>query len=211
MNHHAQIHIEIIISIVFFVGFLLFIFLFLKPINNNDLNYHKGNENIIIKEISEEVITLPVIVESDSDCYTLENVIDEYGYEFIEVSNIPRHYTIFFADFFDKSLIGKISCNVPNSVINYKYGSAKNLSMIVYERIRELKISYENNYNSVKNNLEIGDFSFQFKDQTGKIIDELSVNRHIPSQSNVYAIEFPVLVINKEATIEELFLSVKIW
>ena len=208
----AQGHIEIILSAVLFIGFLIFLFTLLNPSFrvNEDIET-KNIKEAVLKNISPYMGKLSVIVNTTNDCYNLTKVNEKYGNNFIEIQNIdnPRKYTIYYGDFFDSSIIGIISCS--NKVNrNFSFGVYSEEQIIVYEKIVDLKTSYQN-YETLKQSLEIGDFSFQFKNLDGSIISELSVEGKIPSNIDIASIDFPVRVINNKGKIQEFILNIKAW
>ena len=93
-SKRAQGHIEVMLSFTIFVGFLLFIFIFLNPFAKTKSDQAINNvQEAIINEISDEVGKLNIIVNQTSDCYD-NTEVETYGNNFIEVqdSNL-RKYT----------------------------------------------------------------------------------------------------------------------
>ena len=97
MNNRAQGHIEIILSFLIFIGFLLFMFIFLNPFAKVETKDIIDNiKDSIINEISSEVGKLSIIVETTNHCYDNSKVL-VYGSKYLEV-NEDRKYTIYFND-----------------------------------------------------------------------------------------------------------------
>ena len=209
MNKLGQGHVEIILSATLFIGFLIFVFIFLNSSlkSGKELPVSKV-QDAIIDRISSDVGKLSVAVTSSNNCYSLGQVNDEYGTNFVETIDNQRKYTIYYGDFFDNNIIGKISCS--GKPEDYKLGTYIEESIIVYDKILELKQSYDNNYESLKNSLNIEDFSFQFKDN-GQEIQELSVKPNIPENVDVASKDLTVRVINNKAEIKEFVLNIKTW
>ena len=207
----AQGHIEMILSTVLFIGALIFIFIFLRsPFQSKEISTEKI-ERVLISNLSYNLGKLSVIVDSDNDCYNLNKVNDDYGNNFIEVHDSinKRKYTIYYGDFFDSSLIGKISCSdkIGN---NFKLGIYTEEKIITKNKIQNLKTAYDD-YAILKEALKIEDFSFQFKNLNNEIIQELSVNNLIPGNVNVVSKDIPIRVIDEKGNILELILNVKAW
>jgi len=110
----AQGHVEIILSTVLFIGFLIFVFIFINSsFRTNEPISTRNIEEKLISRISSDVGKLTVIVNTINDCYSLDEVNDEFGDNFTEVqdSNNPRKYTIYYGNFFNESIVGIISCS----------------------------------------------------------------------------------------------------
>jgi len=213
-SKRSQGHVEVIISLVLFVGFLIVIFIlmsgFFKVKQGPPINHI---QKAVIKDINEEIGILSVIVkDAEVDCYSLDEVNDNYGNNFVEIqdSENPRKYTIYYGDFFDSDRVGVISCEGgDDSEGRYTLGVYIEEEIIVYEEIERFVGEYENGYGGLKESLKIGDFDFIFKDIDGNEI--LSVSGNIPENVNVIAREFPVRVIDKDAKIHELKLNIRAW
>ena len=212
MNKSAQAHVEIILATVLFVGFLIFVFIFLNSSfrTNEDIPVRNMQEKILDR-ISSDIGKLPVIVNTTDDCYSLDKVDKDYGKKFVEVhdNNNPRKYTIYYGNFFDKSIVGNISCSEKESR-NFSFGIYSEEEIIVEKKIKDLKAEYDN-YAALKESLGVDDFLFEFKNFDGLIINELSVERKIPENTDVVSRDFPVRVMNNHAEIQELILNIKSW
>ena len=88
MNKSAQAHVEIILATVLFVGFLIFVFIFLNSSfrTNEDIPVRNMQEKILDR-ISSDIGKLPVIVNTTDDCYSLDKVDKDYGKKFVEFIN----------------------------------------------------------------------------------------------------------------------------
>lgn len=205
----SQSHVEMILSFTLFVGVLIIVFIFINPFSksgekNNDIEQFF---NIFLNEISLNAGKISVIVNSDNDCY---NRPSQFGEKFIEVqdSSNQRKYTLYFSDSFG---IGSISCSA-RAKRNYTLGVYSEESIILYEKIANLKTRYESDYESLKQSLGIlGDFSWTFKNLNGEEISQLSVSREIPSGLNVETKEIPVIIIDKSGRFYEYMLNFKVW
>ena len=226
-SKRSQGHVEVILSMTLFVGFLIFMFIFLNPTFRTKQELPiKDVQDKIIENISSRIGKLSVIVnktdEADKDCYSLKNfskdVNDKYDNNFIEIhdSGNSRRYTIYYGEMnlFDTNLIGKISCintEKPKNEWNFSLGNYVEENMIVHQKIKELRDEYENNYNDLKESLNIGDFSFKVKNLDGDFIAELGVDKKIPENINVASKDIPIRVINSQGDIKEFILNIKTW
>jgi len=208
-SKHAQSHVEIILSFVIFIGFLLFVFMFMNPFAKTEPVYIMDNiQKAIIDEISSEIGKLSAITNGSS-CYSIPAYLTiEYGNNFKEVPEDNKKYVIYFSDIFEKE--GIISCS--DDPLNYTLATYSQEEIVVYGKIIDLKTDYENDYNNLKKSLGMtNDFLFKTKNMVGEEITELSVDRKIPKGINVEAREIPIRVINSDGDILELILNIKAW
>ena len=209
-SKRSQGHIEVIISFVIFIGFLLFVFIFLNPFaRTKEPSYIMDNiQKAIINNITDEVGKLRIIVNQTTDCYNSSKVLN-YGNKFVEVrdSKNPRLYTIYFGDFFS----GTLSCSPLGK--NYTLGMYSKEKMVIYDKISDLKGSYNVDYKNLKISLGItNDFLFKTRNLIGEETPELSVTRNIPKGIDVESREIPIRVINNSnGQIQELILNIIVW
>lgn len=209
MKNKAQMHVEIIISFIIFVGFLIFIFVFINPLDTTPGKQISTEEvkQALIRNMSEEMGILSVIVKTTEDCYFLTDV-NEYGSNFIEIKEAPRKYTIYFSDVFGEGIISCTSKPDRNFTLGVYYKD----EIIFEDYVKGLKNSYEKNYELTKKDLGVSsDFSFSFKDFSGDILPALSVSRESPTGVERDAQEFPVRIIDSSGNIQNLVINVRIW
>lgn len=225
----GQGHIEIMLSMIIFVGFLIFVFIFMNPF----IKIKKEPQMVDIQEavfnsISSDVGVLSVILNSSGNCYSLDDINSAFGNKFIEVHDIdnPRRYTIYYGDFFEPSMVGGKSCscdagnpglpleNCEDSDGNklYALGLYVEDKIVVYESIQELKSLYEADYEGLRRSLKVRDFSFSLRNINGGEIAVLTpLIRNVPSGSSVNSKDLFVRVIDKDGKIQELILNLKAW
>ncbi|MFA7708055.1 MAG: hypothetical protein WCX73_03835 [Candidatus Pacearchaeota archaeon] len=208
-NKEAQGHIEIILSFTLFVGFLLFIFIFLNPFAKTESKQIINNiQESIINKITGEIGKLSIIVTSTEDCYDSSKVL-AYGDKFIEIvdSNNPRKYTIYYNDIFVSPSVP--SCSSKSGRV-FSLGTYSTEEIIIYEKIQELRTDYTNNYESLKTSLGIlNDFMFELKRIDGGV--EISVDKVIPKGEEVESVNIPMRVINSKGIISEYILNIRAW
>src|SRR3989338_1352844 len=134
----GQGHIEVMLSFTIFVGFLLFIFVFLNPFGKakSDQAIIKVQQSII-NEISSDIGKLNVFVNNTDDCYNNSKIL-VYGDRFKENQDLnnPRKYTFYFNDIFESGGIPSCSAQLGR---NYSIGAYSKEKMIVYKKIQDLK------------------------------------------------------------------------
>jgi len=203
ISKHSQGHIEIILSFLIFIGFLLFMFIFINPFASIESKDIIDNiKDLIINDISDEVGKLSIIVDNNGDCYD-RDILSNYGTKYLEV-NEGRKYTVYFNDIFGVSSVP--ACDTPA----YTLGTYSTEKMIIYEKIQELRTNYINNYEDLKTSLGILDeFAIELKRLDGGV--EIGVNKEIPFGIEVKAVNIPIRVINSNGEISEFILNILVW
>ena len=204
-SKRSQGHIEIMLSFTIFVGFLLFIFIFLNPFAKTQSSQVINNvQESIINEISGEIGKLSIIVNKTSDCYDNSNI---YGNNFIGISDTPRKYTIYYNDVFGPG--GAPGCSAQLGR-NYSIGTYSKEKIVIYEKIQKLKSNYTKNYEGLKDSLGIlNEFTFELKRIDGGV--EIGVNKNIPVGVEVESANIPMRVINSKGKISEYILNIRTW
>lgn len=212
VNKKSQGHVEMMISTVFFLGFLFFILVFMNPFSavKQDISL-EPSRNAILREIQSDIGVLSVIVNTTADCYNLTDINLIHGDNFTEAMKVDRKYTIYYGNFFDPSVVGYNSCYFSGVQMNYTLGGYIEEKIIVYEKIQDLKSRYESNYEGIKDLLGINDFEFQFKDLSNLEVSELSVHGKVLESVDVFSIENPVRIINKTGDIQEYIFKIRVW
>ncbi len=154
----AQGHVEVILSFVIFIGFLLFMFIFLNPFaRTKESNYIMNNiQKVIINNITNEIGKLSIILNESGTCY---NFSDDYGSNYKQIEEADKKYMIYFYPIFSDNT-KDIDCDKGN----YTLGIYSEENMIVYEKIIDLKNNYERDYEGLKRTLGItNDFLFSVR------------------------------------------------
>jgi len=205
----AQAHIEMIISFALFIGILLFFFFIIKPLPKNSEVPIETIEKNVLNQLTSEVGTLSVITSSENDCYSLDQVKDDYGTSFIEIHDVqnPKKYTIYFHSSFTQSTISCIS-----KPENFQLGVYTKQNLITESGIITFKQEYESNYQNLKQELGItNDFSFSFSPLGEDKIPALSTIKYPPTGVDVIVREFPVQVINNQGQIQNMIFNLRAW
>ena len=209
----AQGHVEMILSLTIFVGFLLFLFIFLNPFaETKEQSYRMEDiQATIMNEITIDVGRLSVIENETNGCYNItEKIKNDYGINYREVKEKNRKYNVYFSDFLTPGAPNENK----NCILgkNYSLGTYSKEDFISYKKIQELNRSYELDYKGLKEKLGITeDFSFDVKDLSGNDVTELGANRKIPKGVDVKTIEMPVRIIDENGKILEYLFDIKVW
>jgi hypothetical protein len=221
MNKKSQGHVEVILSFVIFLGFIMFAFIFLNPFANNERTFYSADSLITIKdEVSSKIGRLSVVLDNDplANCYDIGDsgyYEEEYGKDPLEKQDInnPLKYIIYF------DLAEPGNGDIQNNIIGcdenfYKLGTFTKENMIIYENVEGLKGSYETDYESLKSLLNIGkDFSFSIRTIGGDEVIALTPSnpKDIPVGVNVESKDAPVIIIKRSGEIGEYILNLKLW
>jgi len=206
----AQGHVEMILSFVLFVSVIMFIFIFINPFaktEGQDFSVDKI-QRIILEEITIDVGKVSVIVDEDGGCYNLPILDERTPLEVLDTKN-QRKYTIYFSDLFED-----YTPNEDDSCVfgSYRLGIYSQERIISYQKIEELKIEYESDYNDLKESLSMpADFAFNLKNIEGTQVPELSVSRNVPAGVERISKEFPVRIIDNSGNVLELILNIRSW
>ncbi len=220
---NAQAHVEMILSFVLFAGFLVFIFIMINPLFRTQETLSIDNEKtILLEEMSTVVGKIPVMVESDSYCYSISNIQSSYGNKFREakeavISGKQVRYVLYFADFITST--GTISCSDRSSLNNkgedaFRFGSYGEEIFISQSRVIALKQRYETDYTSLATDLGIGNFGFSFRKIDGTKIPALSISDEkifIPENVQVVSVDIPAFVIDTNLAQEKMILTIRKW
>ncbi|MFH1501299.1 MAG: hypothetical protein ABIE22_05145 [archaeon] len=226
-NKRGMSHIEMISSFLIFVGFLIFLFTFLNPLREAPVNTNLLDlvERGILTEINVEVGELSFrINQSYATCFEFsyddirgkviaknengDKVDAESSGSTIRVGGSGEFFRVYMhPDFTESSLAG---CSVFEDYVNI--GLSKSYRIAYYNNLVELKNDYENDYNSLKNSLNLpakNDFAFSVRD--GDENEMLSSGRTVPKGINVLARDIPVQTLYSDGNLTYLRLNIKVW
>lgn len=230
LNKKAITHIEVIISFVIFVGFIIFLFIFLKPLKNQELsptildsseyeidNYANVNYSYIsvkLNDSSLECFILPIkmgkVVVNDEDKHLVSaESIDEEVY----VLGIKRNFYAIYSSliFNENSFVHPDYC--PRlTKDNYTLGLLRETKVLSYDRLVELKERYNQDYKNLKKEFNIpesNNFGFSVRESNGnKIITALNKQ---PSKINIIARDVPSQLLYTNGTIKYVIMNIQAW
>jgi len=216
ISKKAQGHIEIILSFIIFIGFLLFIFMFLNPFTKTkETGYIMDNiQKSIINKISDDVGRLSVIVNEDDKCYDKTKFSQYLNVEdkirVVQDNKNTRKYDVYYGNFFIENN-PEPDCSLGE---NYTLGTYSIEKMIIYDKISVLKDDYESDYDNLKKSLRItNDFLFKIRNLAGEEDSLLSVEypKNIPTGIDIEAREIPIRIIQNNGIIIEKKLYIQAW
>lgn len=165
MKDKAQMHIEVMISFIIFIGFVVFALFFIYPLRTKEdpvknMEYIRRN---IIDNLSIETTKIGVVVNNPSDpCYNLGEYINANHGNAYQKKITNELYEIYLNENLTESIpYQKYGC----SSNDYVVGAITKEEIVSYERIFYLKKLYETNYAKLKKELGIAeDFTFSFRE-----------------------------------------------
>jgi len=232
----SQSHVEMIVSFVLFVGFVVFLLLMFNPQKYTPLSYGAINvvQASLMKNLSIDYNYTSVILNETTSgalsgsCFEIDPIDGingaiavkdmnglltsskkESGKIIIEHRNSQRFYGVYSSDFFSES--GGCSSPVPlTKPQNYSLGILTTKNAVLYENIQELNKSYYSDYTELKKSLGIkNDFSFTIRrNETDILFNTISEQ---PENINILSREIPFLSINKTGDTENLFINLGVW
>jgi hypothetical protein len=237
MKNKRGSHVEVILSFVIFVTFLLFMYFILKPAiqRPTDKEYLLSHVEEDIKENSSSEFSYDLININETqigECFVLE--LDDYNYNKIIVKNasgaileagikqgsgllIPSGkggiYRLYYNEYFPVLGDGTDSGCRELGESEYELIETKTTKYISLTKIYDLNDTYGNNYVFLKEQFGVPDgkdFAFIFKKSK---TDTTPITAGEPKANvNIYAEEIPVPYIeNTTAIIKTGFLTIKVW
>jgi hypothetical protein len=232
MKKRGSTHVGVVLSFVIFVVFLVFLYsILIKPIiTQNDKEYLLENLRIkLIENISEELTVSSINIESaPKNCIRLQNLINDSGINSkiivkdklgndqisyvlnndLEISrnNNETFFKIYHSNEFEEvSNVGENPCDLKN----YEKGLIRTSKYVFETKIIDLMNEYENNYETLKEELKIplgSEFNFGFTYSNKTLI---TIEKNI--STNIYAVEIPVQYVDKESNILLGSINIRIW
>jgi hypothetical protein len=222
-------HVEIIVSFVIFLGFLVFIFSVLNPfktLDRKDIYFdviEEGIKNYTSTKFDFLTINLN---ENVGGCFYIDYslgkvIVKNESYDFVDaksdggkvyIKGSGEFYYIYSCEEFeDKSLINEKEC-IKMEEMNYTFGLFRSYNMTSNKSLIKLKNEYETNYRQLKRKLgvpETEDFLFRVRNMTGQEI--LNVTKNIVRGAKVSTRGVPIQIVYNDGTLEYAILNIQKW
>jgi len=236
-NRRAQAHVEMIISFVLFVGFVVFILIFLNPVNQSkisdavlDATWNKVSDNLSINynyislilknpptkcfSISSSPINLlGALVTDSSGNLVYSQVVDSSDMK-IDNSGGETVYRLYFSDYFNSYTKQLDNCDslLSNFALKeYSFGLSSKKKTILYEKISELNKSYTENYKLLKKSLGVdNEFDFIVYNESRDILFDVTSNNKIKG-TTVLSREIPITVMNNKTQQIKIIFNIRVW
>jgi hypothetical protein len=232
----AQGHLELVLSMVIFVGFLLAIFIFLNPVKKQDISYvslEKVQEKII-SNVTINYRSIALVLNANlllaTPCFLVKNKIHMLETPLVKTSseailqsylnstNIAIQYNpgenfyhLYFSENFNSYTLNPSTCRVLEDS-NYSFGALSYESSILFENLLALDAAYMDSYSRVVDTLKLEDeFEFGIYDINKSVIREDTYQKHKIKTSNVLSRDILLKSIDKNVTQVDLFMNLRVW
>jgi hypothetical protein len=235
-NKKAQGHIEMILSFVIFIGFIVVLLFFLTPSFDKDIDtvFLETTKNILMENWSSEYSIVSLTInESITSSLIGENCLKIKNKSYLGVSAIAkgyngislnvdskvdfleldyccnrRYYKIYFSDNFNSEPVNTGCKKLDNG--NYSFGVPVNKESVFLEAINQTINEYNQDYDLLKQELNLkNDFEINIFNSTKDLI--LSANSSLNQNLEVYSIDFPVIVLDQKANKHNLIINIRTW
>ena len=233
-NKRGITHVEIILSFAIFVGFFIFLMAIFRPFSTSSGGeiYLDVVEREIKKSVSADVYFQTIKINESitiNDCFCLEyklgNVIVKNEFETIITAETGENLCIkstgkFFYVYSSKEFPDSDSNALYNSDCqnllkdkNYVLGLIRSYSFYSNNKLNKLHFRTMQNYDDVKDELEIAkseDFSFSLRDkETNEII--LENTKNATKMRRVLARDVPIQLVYNDGGFDYAMLNIKVW
>lgn len=223
-------HIGIVLSIVMFIGFLVFLYVIISPAIKPQKDKQALLDSLEIRlfeQVSAEFTTVSISTSAETyDCLEINKANLDIGDNLNAFAKDYSGNAIYFNDgtdytridlkdfskiyYSEEAFASSVEGSCESSTSSYMVKSIKTNEKIFETKIIALISLYETDYEDVKELLKVpegNDFSFNFtyNDKTN-----IGTVKQIPSV-NVYAEEIPVQYVDTEANLEPGAITIKIW
>ena len=228
-------HFEMIIGFVFFIGFIMFLFLFLNPLSNSSLPNSAlvGLHISFLEEVETELSSVFVDTTGGAtpsgSCFSVDLSGVSFKYVTAEDNSLARKLG---GDGIDSSFSGgsldfgsdagyfrlaispefsgdSLSNCKPFS--NYDFGSVVEMKIVSYTELGIMKNRYDNHYDDLKRDLDvvdIFDFAIVFE---GLPEMNMEPSSEISGVIEILAKEYVVKVLKSNGDVSNERISIRIW
>jgi hypothetical protein len=197
MNTKGGAHLEMILAFVLFLSAVMFIFVYLKPMETDKLSETVGIslKNFFVEQVSREIVT--VYVNGSSDRCSPKNIsAKNWSYENVSATT----YYVYFSDEF---LSKEAECTNP-----YSLGSLTNRTVLSDSLIKNIQLRYYSDYSSLKQELKVPEvFEFEIYSEDYKY----NMTREESDELNIIAKRYPLRVLNSSGNSSIKNFVFKVW
>lgn len=235
-NKKGSGHLEMILSFVFFVGFVFFLFLLLKPYDTKSMldSVLKGLEDNLEERTLRNLTTFFLEIDSGSgNCFSLdlsmEGSLFTYGYSNSYVEEIPsgnrvdasindigllrirnapgvKHFRVHISPEFEDSILSEPCAGIEDE--NYNIGSILERKVFSYHALEELNNSYYSNYESLREELGVPKI-YDFAVTSNEI--GISMRKTVAPSSEVFAKNRYYTVLKPDGELVNAEFNIRVW
>ncbi|MBR9702318.1 hypothetical protein GOV13_05355 [Candidatus Pacearchaeota archaeon] len=230
-------HVGVILSLLIFLGFILFLYVALEPVITTDEGEQVLLDTLkitLMEKVSENLTAVTIFINesytSGEGCIEIAHLAETAGLNSIVKdqdgtiinSNSTqndlriewedkRFFKVYYSnESFNSYPAGEVTCVSPEEDTEYSIGLVREDKQIFETKIIELKNTYESDYSTLRRELNVpgdNDFGFDFEYANGTIIEAGSAS----SQSNIYIEGVPIQYIDREGNISSGEIKIKVW
>jgi hypothetical protein len=229
-NKKGFSHIEVVLSFIIFLGFVIFLFAIFNPfkINTKSDVYIDMTERAIMDNISAKInfFTLK-LKEGASSCFyftyglNLSNiVVKDNNYERLGASSIlidnkkqikidgtGNFFYIYSSDEFEENAVSG-SCGELTSE-EYSIGLFRIYKMVSFSKLNSLIEKHNSDYSNLKKEMGLTkDFSFNVRESSGNII--VTTDKK-PPKIEVFARDEPIQLVYQNGSFKYAILNIRVW
>ena len=225
-------HLEMIFSFVFFVGFVFFLFLTLKPYDT--VSMPKSVNLAIANSFEEKALTnltrfflkVNYPISPSGNCFYV-NLSSDFGFEYgflnsyaddltgkvgsaidssgkLEIISNKNYFRVLLSSEFSGANFGNCI-----GIVDYEIGSILNNKVLSYKFLKNISDEYKNNYELSKEKLGVPpvyDFSITCDD-----FPEISMDKDAIGSTDVYATSYVFEVLKYDGNLTNSKFTVKTW
>jgi len=225
-------HFEMIIGFVFFVGFVLFLFMFLSPWSNSPLPSSALGElyDVFIENVNVSLSSVFVKAENDADCFLIDLPEELFDFSISgQDSRVTRLGGIGLEsalsdgnlnvkssgeNFFRVALSPEFEDDVlPECDVleDFELGGVVELEVVSYSALVDMRDRYYSDYSGLKAELGVSDiFDFAIVPE-GMEEAAMEPIDGVPSNADVLARDYVVKVLNRDGDVSNERISFRIW
>jgi hypothetical protein len=231
----AQAHVEMIISFVIFVGFVLAIFIFINPVQQQKTTYASLDliQEALIANLSSQISYVPLVINPSlrilNNCFSINNTFKfssvlakDFAGKIISskiagsevlIQNVSsKLYNLYSSSVVSNySSISFAGCQAL-SASDYSLGVLVEENRVFIENIRNLNNQYVLDYPKIKENLKLeNNFDFVVYNLSRGIIFNGSLQVHKVRNGDNLARDIPMRIVDENASEMDIIFSLRVW
>lgn len=225
----GQKHLDVILSFVIFILFVVFLLIFFNPIKeySKSTTYLDMTEKKILEYVSTNLtvvsltfvnppasgncfyitLSLPnkVIIKDENSAMTNAN---KNGDRIYFQTTTKRFYKIYSSNELNESSVGGAACQ-ELAESNYTIGVTNFYKKVSYSKLIGLNGSYSSNYTQLKQALGLeNDFNIAVKSDSGYLF---KAEKFKPKATDIMAKDIPIQILNENASLIPAIMNIQTW
>lgn len=236
----SQVHLEMVISFVIFIVFLMAILFFLNPLDQKRVSFFSFDsvQEKLISNISDKYDYYSLILDAEpsKSCIKIDNSINldssttilftdglgnllgsrllssENKIEIeVPISSEKRFFNVYVSNSFNQTTLSKSGCENLNQD-DFSFSQKDIRTTAFYNKLFLFNSSYMSNYNELRKQLGIqDDFNFAVYYLNRTIVMSDSLSKKRPLGVRVMAREIPINIMDSDAQKHQFIISIRVW